>query len=69
MPRKVNIVGSQAERIRDIGPTLPRIDAAEIAAGLGAEIIVEAASDLDPISLAALGSNRCARKSRRGTTP
>ncbi|HYT87252.1 MAG TPA: hypothetical protein VEL76_00900 [Gemmataceae bacterium] len=53
----MNIIGEQAERIRDIGPIQPRIEPEELAAALGVEPCGErVAGDLDPIALAELGS-------------
>jgi hypothetical protein len=37
MAERINVGGAEAERIEDTGPALPRVDAAEFAAGLGAE--------------------------------
>jgi hypothetical protein len=57
MPEKVNAVGVKATRIRNTGPTQPRLDAAKVAAALGAEPLnVSSGKDQGPISLAALGS-------------
>lgn len=37
MAKKINIVGKKAERIRNTGPSLPRIESSEFAATIGAE--------------------------------
>ena len=57
MVEKVNVVGIKATRIRNTGPTQPRLDPAKVAAALGAEPLnVSPGKDSGPLSLAALGS-------------
>ncbi len=57
MPEKINVAGVKATRIRNTGPTQPRVDPAKVAAALGAEPLhVSAGKDPGPLSLAALGS-------------
>ena len=69
MEKNITVVGAEAERIRDTGPTLPRIDSAEFAAGLGAEPCGdELPGGLDLLSLAELGNELLKRlRSSRGT--
>jgi hypothetical protein len=57
MGDKVKVVDLQSTRIRNTGPTQPRLDRAKVAAALGAEAFnVAAGHDPGLISLAALGS-------------
>jgi hypothetical protein len=70
MAKKINIVGAEAERIQDTGRALPRIEASELAAGLGAEPCGERLSgELDPISLAELGNELIKRLRSTGGRP
>lgn len=70
MAEKINIVGKQAERIQDTGHTLPRIEPSEFAAALGAEPCGERLTgDLDPISLAELGTELIKRLRSTGGRP
>src|SRR5438132_3821559 len=70
MAKKINIVGKKAERIRNTGPSLPRIKPAEFAAALGAEPCGEPHSkNLDPISLLALGNELLKRLRSTGGRP
>jgi hypothetical protein len=70
MPEKINVVGVKATRIRNTGPTQPRLDAAEVAAALGAEPLnVAAGKDPGPLSLAALGSVLLERLRSTGGRP
>jgi hypothetical protein len=70
MAKKINIVGKKAERIRNTGPSLPRIEPSEFAAGIGAEPCGEPHSkNLDPISLLALGNELLKRLRSTGGRP
>src|SRR5262249_7543582 len=70
MAKKINIVGKKAERIRNTGPSLPRIEPSEFAAAIGAEPCGERHSKhLDPISLLALGNELLKRLRSTGGRP
>jgi hypothetical protein len=57
MEKRITVRGAEAERIEDTGSTVPRIEAAEFAAGLGAEPCgEELPRGLDPLSLGELGN-------------
>ncbi len=60
MAEKVKTVGVKATRIRNTGPTQPRLDPATVAAALGAKPLCAASrNDQGPITLAALGMPCC----------
>jgi hypothetical protein len=70
MAKKMNIVGKKAERIRNTGPSLPRIEPSQFAEGIGAEPCHEEHSKmLDPISLLALGNELLKRLRSTGGRP
>jgi hypothetical protein len=62
MAEQVNVGGVKAARIRNTGPTQPRLDPVKVAAALGAEAVpVSLRKDPGPLSLAGLGSVLVAR--------
>jgi hypothetical protein len=70
MAEKVNVVGVKSTRVRNTGPTQPRVDPARVAAALGAEALgVSVGKDEGPISLAALGSALLQRLRSTGGRP
>jgi hypothetical protein len=70
MAEKIHVTGVKATRIRNTGPTQPRVDPATVAAALGAEPLhVSAGKDPGPISLAALGSALLQRLRSTGGRP
>jgi hypothetical protein len=70
MAEKVKTLGFMQTRIRNTGATQPRVDAAKVAAALGAEPLnVAAGNDPGPISLAALGSALLERLRSTGGRP
>jgi hypothetical protein len=70
MAKKINIVGARPKRITILDQPKRRIDAAEIAAGLGATPCGERVSGhLDPIGLAELGTQLLRRLRSSGGRP
>lgn len=70
MAKKINITGKPARRIEVTGKPQRRIEAEDFAAALGAEPVGEAhAANLDPLTLAALGSELIRRLRSSGGRP
>jgi hypothetical protein len=70
MAKKVNIVGTQPKRVRVVDEPRRRIEPAELAAALGAEACGERiGANLDPISLAELGTELLRRLRSSGGRP
>jgi hypothetical protein len=70
MAKKINVTGKPARRIEVSGKPQRRIEPEHFAAALGAEAVGEAhASNLDPLSLAALGSELIKRLRSSGGRP
>jgi hypothetical protein len=70
MAEKVHVVGVKATRIRNTGPTQPRLDPAKVAAALGGEPLrVSLGNDQGPLSLGALGSVLLERLRSTGGRP
>src|SRR5438552_16578840 len=70
MAKKVNITGAKPKRIRIVDKPQRRIEPAELAAALGAEACAERiGANLDPISLAELGTQLLRRLRSSGGRP
>src|SRR5439155_16061965 len=70
MAKKINIIGAQPKRVRVADEPQRRIEPAELAAALGAEPGGERiAANLDPISLAEVGSELLRRLRSSGGRP
>jgi ribosomal protein S12 methylthiotransferase accessory factor YcaO len=70
MTKKINVTGKPARRIDVSGKPQRRIDPEQFAAALGAEAVGEPhAPNLDPLSLAALGSELIKRLRSTGGRP
>jgi hypothetical protein len=70
MAKKINVTGKPARRIEITGKPQRRIESEKFAAALGAEPVGEAhAPNLDPLSLAALGSELIKRLRSSGGRP
>jgi hypothetical protein len=70
MAKKIRIVGTSAKKVQILNQAKPRIDATELALGLGAAPCGEKASGfLDPIALAELGTQLLRRLRSSGGRP
>jgi hypothetical protein len=70
MAKKINVTGNSARRIEVTGKSQRRIKPEEFAAALGAEVVGEVhSSNLDPLSLAHLGSELIKRLRSSGGRP
>src|SRR5438128_12692668 len=70
MAKKVNVIGTQPKRVRVADQPSRRIEPAELAAALGAEPCGERiGANLDPISLAELGTALLRRLRSSGGRP
>jgi hypothetical protein len=70
MADKVKVVNVRTTRVRNTGPTQPRVDPSQVAAALGAEPLhVSAGKDRGQLSLGALGSVLLARLRSTGGRP
>jgi hypothetical protein len=70
MAKKVNVIGAKPKRVRLVDQPIRRIEPAELAAALGAEPCAERlGANLDPISLAELGTELQRRLRSSGGRP
>src|SRR5687767_10682259 len=70
MAKRVNIVGKKSKRINVTGRILPAVPAAQMAAELGGSLITACpANEIDPISLAEVGTELVKRLRSTGGRP
>ena len=69
MSKPIRVVESTVRPIRVMEPTVRRIDPAEVAAALGAELMGDRVPAADPVTLYALRSELFRRRQSQGTLP